>query len=100
MAAAHTLDVVQVHGPAVEDACGVLGEQRLVEAVGVNGELHVVAVGDVERAAQLLGDPALSRKTQHALSGFAAAALQSANAAVVENALRQLIAVSPDLQTA
>ena len=55
MAAAHTLDVVQVHGPAVEDAGGVRGEQRLVEAVSVDGELHVVAVGDVERTAQLLG---------------------------------------------
>jgi uncharacterized protein (DUF1800 family) len=52
------------------------------------------------RATHLFGDPMLSRKTQHALLGFAGAALQSANAAVVENALRQLVAVSPDLQTA
>ncbi len=52
------------------------------------------------RARHLLGDPDLSQKTQHALLGFAAAALDTANAHVVENALRQLIAVSPDLQTA
>jgi hypothetical protein len=52
------------------------------------------------RATHLLGDSALSPKTRHALLGFAAAALQSANAAVVENSLRQLVAVSPDLQTA
>jgi Protein of unknown function (DUF1800) len=52
------------------------------------------------RATHLFGDPMLSRKTQHALLGFAGAALQAANAAVVENALRQLVAVSPDLQTA
>jgi uncharacterized protein (DUF1800 family) len=51
-------------------------------------------------ATHLLGDPALSQKTQHAMLGFAGAALQVANAPVVENALRQLVAVSPDLQTA
>ena len=55
MAAADALDVVQVHRPAVEHAGGVRREQRLVQAVGVDGELDVVAVGDVERAAQLLG---------------------------------------------
>jgi uncharacterized protein (DUF1800 family) len=52
------------------------------------------------RATQLLGDPPLTAKTQHALLSFASAALAAANAAVVENALRQLVAVSPDLLTA
>jgi hypothetical protein len=51
------------------------------------------------RAVHLFGDPELSRKTRHALLGFTGAALQSANAAVVENALRQLVAVSPELMT-
>jgi uncharacterized protein (DUF1800 family) len=52
------------------------------------------------RATHLLGDPQLTVATRHALLGFAGAALRVANAAVVENALRQLVAVSPDLQTA
>ncbi|HWX09357.1 MAG TPA: DUF1800 domain-containing protein [Gaiellaceae bacterium] len=52
------------------------------------------------RATHLLGDPQLTAKTQHALLTFAGAALAVANPAVVENALRQLVAVSPDLQTA
>jgi uncharacterized protein (DUF1800 family) len=51
-------------------------------------------------ATHLLGDPPLTAQTRHALLSFAGAALQSAKSAVVENALRQLIAVSPDLQTA
>ena len=54
----------------------------------------------LQRARHLFGEPDLSPKTQHALLGFAGAALKTTNAAVVENALRQLIAVSPDLQTA
>jgi uncharacterized protein (DUF1800 family) len=51
-------------------------------------------------ATHLFGDPPLTAQTRHALLSFAAAALQSAKSAVVENALRQLVAVSPDLQTA
>lgn len=54
----------------------------------------------VVQATQLLGEPALTAKTRHALLSFAAAALQVANRAVVENALRQLVAVSPELQAA
>ena len=52
------------------------------------------------RATHLFGDQPLSAKTRHALLSFAAAALKSASPAVVEGALRQLIAVSPDLMTA
>jgi uncharacterized protein (DUF1800 family) len=52
------------------------------------------------RASHLLGDPPLTDKTRYALLSFAGAALAAANPAVVENALRQLIAVSPDLLTA
>jgi uncharacterized protein (DUF1800 family) len=51
-------------------------------------------------ATHLLGDPPLTKQTRHALLSFAGAALQSAKSSVVENALRQLVAVSPDLQTA
>ena len=40
--------------PAV-DGDRVLDREQLVHAVRVHGELHVVRVGDVERAAQLLG---------------------------------------------
>lgn len=52
------------------------------------------------RATHLFGDQPLSAKTRHALLSFAAAALKSAQPAVVEGALRQLVAVSPDLLTA
>ncbi len=51
-------------------------------------------------ATHLFGDPALSAKTRHALLSFAGAALKNADAATVEHALRQLVAVSPELQTA
>jgi uncharacterized protein (DUF1800 family) len=51
-------------------------------------------------ATHLLGDPQLTKQTRHALLSFASAALDSAGPSVVENALRQLVAVSPDLQTA
>jgi uncharacterized protein (DUF1800 family) len=55
----------------------------------------------LDRGAHLLGSPALSRKTTHALLGFAGGALRaSAAPATVEAALRQLIAVSPDFNTA
>ena len=37
------------------DGDRVLDREQLVHAVGVHGQLHVVGVGDVERAAQLLG---------------------------------------------
>ena len=55
VAAAHTFDVVGVHRAAGEGGVRVLQRQRLVEPVGVDRELHVVTVGDVERAADLLG---------------------------------------------
>jgi uncharacterized protein (DUF1800 family) len=54
----------------------------------------------LRRATHLLGNPELTEKTRHALLSFAQAALQQANAAIVENALRQLVAVSPELMTA
>ena len=54
MAATHTFDVVGVHRAASEGGVRVLQRQRLVEAVGVDRELHVVTVGDVERTADLL----------------------------------------------
>ena len=53
------------------------------------------------RATHLLGDVSLTKKTTHALLGFAGAALKaSGNPTTVEAALRQLVAVSPDLNTA
>jgi uncharacterized protein (DUF1800 family) len=62
----------------------------------------------VERALQFWHNPDLSEPTQTLLTDFAERALADANASwekqtypvLVENALRQLIAVSPDLQTA
>ena len=55
VAAADALDVVEVHGPPGEHARGVGHEQGLVQAVGMDRELHVVAIGHVECAPQLLG---------------------------------------------
>ena len=54
----------------------------------------------LDRATHLLGGPVLSPTTRHALLSFTRAALDQANSAVVENSLRQLVAVSPDLLTA
>ena len=55
----------------------------------------------LEHATHLLGAPSLTRKTTHALLGFASGALHaSASPGIVETALRQLVAVSPDLNTA
>ena len=59
------------------------------------------------RAMSLLGKPSLSPATQTALRRFATAALDDADQnwkrkqypSLIENALRQLIAVSPDFQT-
>ena len=53
--AAAALDVEGVPGAAGRDGERVLDREQLVHAVGVHGQLHVVGVGDVERAAQLLG---------------------------------------------
>ncbi len=61
----------------------------------------------VSRAERFLGKPALTSQTHDDLTRFARTALHDANAdwkkrqypALVENALRQLVAVSPDLQT-
>jgi uncharacterized protein (DUF1800 family) len=61
----------------------------------------------VDRAHRFWGEPALTDATRRALLAFAQRALRDANqswkrapyAAMTENALRQLIAVSPDLQT-
>jgi uncharacterized protein (DUF1800 family) len=66
------------------------------------------ADGLVASALGFWGDPALSAGTRAALTSFAQAALATANEnwkrkqwpPLIENALRQLIAVSPDLQTA
>ena len=64
-------------------------------------------LGLVAAAHAFLGKPTLTDSTQSALRHFAAAALADANASwkksqypsLIENALRQLIAVSPDYQT-
>ena len=61
----------------------------------------------VERALAFWGNPTMSRETRRALHGFAKGALATAKSSwkqkqypvLAENALRQLIAVSPDLQT-
>jgi uncharacterized protein (DUF1800 family) len=62
----------------------------------------------VKRALAFWGEPALTADTRRSLHAFATRALADANAnwkrtqypPLVENALRHLIAVSPDLQTA
>jgi hypothetical protein len=54
MPPAAALDVERVDRAAAERGVGVLDRQRLVQAVGVDRELDVVAVGEVERAADLL----------------------------------------------
>jgi uncharacterized protein (DUF1800 family) len=62
----------------------------------------------VKRAHAFWGNPPLSAHTHHVLQSFAARALADADSQwkkkqyppLVENALRQLIAISPDLQTA
>jgi hypothetical protein len=62
----------------------------------------------VKRALAYWGTPPLTPATRRALHAFAARALADANAnwkrqqypPLIENALRHLIAVSPDLQTA
>ncbi|MHB8469617.1 MAG: DUF1800 domain-containing protein [Gaiellaceae bacterium] len=77
-------------------AANALAPLRLDESSGSAAKPATL----LARATHLFGDPALTTKTRHALLGFAGAALMSANAAVVENGLRQLVAVSPDLQTA
>jgi uncharacterized protein (DUF1800 family) len=61
----------------------------------------------VAAALEFFGSPTLSAHTQSALHGFAAAAMKDANVSwkkaqypsLIENALRQLIASSPDYQT-
>ena len=61
----------------------------------------------VERALSFWGTPALTSTTRRALKSFAARAIGDADArwkkaqypALIENALRHLIAISPDLQT-
>ncbi len=55
MAAADALDVEGVDDPVAERGQRVGDREALVEAVGVDRELDVLAVGDVERAAHLLG---------------------------------------------
>ena len=62
----------------------------------------------VGRAVEFWGSPTLSASTQETLHAFAVAGVASANESwkktqyppLIENALRQLIAVSPDLMTA
>ena len=54
----------------------------------------------VGRALDFWGRPAISRETTTVLSAFAAKQLAHHRAAVVETALRRLVATSPDLQTA
>jgi hypothetical protein len=70
---------------------------------------HVPGEADklVARAHALFGGPTLTGQTEAALSRFAKRALHDANAhwkkqqypPLIENALRQLLATAPDLQT-
>ena len=61
----------------------------------------------VARALALLGDPTLTAQTEKALMRFAKRSLADADAGwkkrqyppLIENALRQLLASAPDLQT-
>jgi uncharacterized protein (DUF1800 family) len=53
----------------------------------------------VSRAIAYWGTPTVSAPTRKVLASFATAALRDARPPTVENALRQLVAVSPDLQT-
>ena len=61
----------------------------------------------VDRALAFWGNPTVSRETRRSLDGFAKAALGTAKSSwkqkqypvLTENALRHLIAASPDLQT-
>jgi uncharacterized protein (DUF1800 family) len=53
----------------------------------------------LERTVAFFGNPALSKETRGVLVRFADAALAQNGPAVVENALRQLVAISPDHQT-
>ena len=55
MPAPDTLDVVGVNRAARERRVGVLQAERLVQPVGVDRKLDVVPIGDVQRAADLLG---------------------------------------------
>jgi uncharacterized protein (DUF1800 family) len=77
-------------------AANALAPFRLDEKGGKNERADQL----LARATHLLGNPALTTKTRHALISFAQAALAQANSPIVENALRQLVAVSPDLMTA
>ena len=49
MAAARALGVESVDDTSADGAAGVLHETALVERVGVDGDLHVELVGDLER---------------------------------------------------
>ena len=51
MAAAGTFGVVGVDGPAVHGGDRILDVAAFVERVAVDGHLHVVAVGHVQRRA-------------------------------------------------
>jgi hypothetical protein len=61
----------------------------------------------VDRARALLGEPTLTGQTEAALASFARHALRDADShwkkeqypPLIENALRQLLATAPDLQT-
>ena len=52
------------------------------------------------RAVHLLGDVSLTAKTRHALLSFASPALRTASSSNVEISLRQLVAVSPEMNAA
>lgn len=53
----------------------------------------------VSRAIAYWGGPTVTAPTRKVLAAFATAALRDARPPIIENALRQLVAVSPDLQT-
>ena len=54
-AAAAALDVVAVHRPVADRGERLLERRRLADAVGVQGQLHVVALGDGEGGVDDLG---------------------------------------------
>ena len=58
VAAAAALDVERVDRAPAERRERVLDRERLVEPVGVDRELHVLGVADVERASRICSGPA------------------------------------------
>jgi Protein of unknown function (DUF1800) len=77
-------------------AATALAPLRLAEQGGTPARPSTL----LARATHLIGDVSLTQKTRHALLSFAGAAVKVAGSGAVENALRQLVAVSPDFHAA